>query len=86
MTRNPRGPDAPYDPAEPQEKKGAPRWIVLCTDQYCARYVVGTRGKGEVNTGTNHLGFRCVVPLTAKSKLLTDNQLSSYVSVGKQKE
>ena len=21
---------------------------------------VGTRGKGEVNTGTNHLGFRCV--------------------------
>jgi hypothetical protein len=23
-------------------------------------YIVGTRGKGEVNTGTNHLGFRCV--------------------------
>jgi formylglycine-generating enzyme required for sulfatase activity len=22
--------------------------------------MVGTRGKGEVNTGTNHLGFRCV--------------------------
>jgi hypothetical protein len=22
--------------------------------------VVGTRGKGEVTTGTNHLGFRCV--------------------------
>jgi sulfatase modifying factor 1 len=21
---------------------------------------VGTRGKGEVSTGTNHLGFRCV--------------------------
>jgi len=27
---------------------------------YCSRYIVGTRGKGEVNTGTNHLGFRCV--------------------------
>jgi hypothetical protein len=25
-----------------------------------ARYVVGTRGKGEVNTGTNHLVFRYV--------------------------
>ena len=32
----------------------------LCTDQYCSRYMVGTRGKGEVSTGTNHLGFRCV--------------------------
>ena len=22
--------------------------------------MIGTRGKGEVRTGTNHLGFRCV--------------------------
>jgi hypothetical protein len=22
--------------------------------------MVGTRGKGEISTGTNHLGFRCV--------------------------
>jgi hypothetical protein len=22
--------------------------------------MVGTRGKGEVSTGSNHLGFRCV--------------------------
>jgi formylglycine-generating enzyme required for sulfatase activity len=34
----------------------------LCTDQYCSRYMVGTRGKGEVTTGANHLGFRCVTP------------------------
>ena len=26
----------------------------LCTDQYCTRYMVGMRGKGEINTGTNH--------------------------------
>jgi hypothetical protein len=32
----------------------------LCTDEYCTRYMVGTRGKGEVTTGSNHLGFRCV--------------------------
>src|SRR6516225_2383444 len=32
-------------------------------DQYCSRYMVGTRGKGEITTGTNHLGFRCVSDL-----------------------
>jgi hypothetical protein len=33
----------------------------LCTDQYCSRHIVGTRGKGDIGTGTNHLGFRCVM-------------------------
>jgi sulfatase modifying factor 1 len=61
VTRNPQGPDTPYDPAEPNDKKKVHRGgSFLCTDQYCSRYVVGTRGKGEVTTGTNHLGFRCV--------------------------
>jgi formylglycine-generating enzyme required for sulfatase activity len=61
VTRNPQGPDTPFDPAEPNDKKKVHRGgSFLCTDQYCSRYVVGTRGKGEVTTGTNHLGFRCV--------------------------
>jgi sulfatase modifying factor 1 len=61
VARNPRGPDTPFDPAEPSEKKKVHRGgSFLCTDQYCSRYMVGTRGKGEVSTGTNHLGFRCV--------------------------
>ena len=61
VARNPKGPDSPFDPAEPMEKKRVHRGgSFLCTDQYCTRYMVGTRGKGEVNTGTNHLGFRCV--------------------------
>jgi formylglycine-generating enzyme len=61
VARNPEGPNAPYDPAEPSEKKKVHRGgSFLCTDQYCSRYMVGTRGKGEVSTGTNHLGFRCV--------------------------
>jgi formylglycine-generating enzyme required for sulfatase activity len=65
VARNPQGPDSPYDPSEPQEKKRVHRGgSFLCTDQYCSRYVVGTRGKGEVTTGTNHLGFRCVKPPT----------------------
>ena len=51
----------PYDPAEPTEKKRVHRGgSFLCTDQYCTRYMVGTRGKGEVRTASNHLGFRCV--------------------------
>jgi len=29
-------------------------------DQYCAPYIAGGRGKGGLDTGTNHLGFRCV--------------------------
>jgi sulfatase modifying factor 1 len=59
--RNPQGPDASYDPGEPSEKKRVQRGgSFLCTDQYCSRYMVGTRGKGEITTGTNHLGFRCV--------------------------
>jgi formylglycine-generating enzyme len=64
IARNPRGPDSSYDPAEPSEPKKVHRGgSFLCTDQYCSRYVVGTRGKGEVSTGTNHLGFRCVMTI-----------------------
>jgi formylglycine-generating enzyme required for sulfatase activity len=61
VVRNPPGPDTPFDPVEPTEKKRVHRGgSFLCTDQYCTRYMVGTRGKGEVSTGSNHLGFRCV--------------------------
>ena len=65
VARNPQGPDVSYDPSEPTERKRVQRGgSFLCTDQYCSRYVVGTRGKGEVSTGTNHLGFRCVKGMT----------------------
>ncbi len=61
VTRNPQGPDVPFDPAEPTQPKRVHRGgSFLCTDQYCSRYIVGTRGKGEINTAANHLGFRCV--------------------------
>jgi len=63
VARNPQGPTEPFDPSEPTEKKRVHRGgSFLCTDQYCSRYAVGTRGKGEITTGTNHLGFRCVMP------------------------
>jgi len=61
VARNPRGPADSVDPAEPGQPKRVHRGgSYLCTDQYCTRYMVGTRGKGEVRSGSNHLGFRCV--------------------------
>jgi formylglycine-generating enzyme required for sulfatase activity len=69
VARNPQGPTTPFDPSEPTEKKKVHRGgSFLCTDQYCSRYIVGTRGKGEVSTGTNHLGFRCVKDVSATNR------------------
>ncbi|CAN5193660.1 formylglycine-generating enzyme family protein [soil metagenome] len=61
LIRNPKGPTTSWDPAEPNEKKRVQRGgSFLCTDQYCTRYMVGSRGKGDEKTAANHLGFRCV--------------------------
>jgi sulfatase modifying factor 1 len=74
VVHNPQGPDSPFDPSEPSEKKRVHRGgSFLCNDQYCSRYIVGTRGKGEVNTGTNHLGFRCVRSLDTAAQRTTQN-------------
>ncbi|MBE7466264.1 MAG: formylglycine-generating enzyme family protein [Planctomycetes bacterium] len=60
LIRNPQGPDVSFDPVEPGIPKRVQRGgSFLCTDQYCTRYMVGSRGKGEVTTGTSHVGFRC---------------------------
>ncbi len=62
VARNPQGPDVPFDPNEPTEKKRVHRGgSFLCTDEYCTRYMIGTRGRGESSTSSNHLGFRCVM-------------------------
>jgi formylglycine-generating enzyme len=61
IARDPKGPADSYDPQEP----GAAKRVLkggsyLCTDQYCARYLVGSRGKSEVTSGASNLGFRLV--------------------------
>jgi formylglycine-generating enzyme required for sulfatase activity len=67
IAMNPKGPADSLDPSEPSVRKRVHRGgSFLCTDQYCARYVAGGRGKGELDTGTNHLGFRCVRELSPK--------------------
>src|SRR5690606_13676153 len=58
---NPKGPSDSYDPAEPNMVKRVQRGgSFLCNDQYCERYIAGSRGKGEVSSAGNNLGFRCV--------------------------
>lgn len=62
VARNPQGPTDSYDP----EERGVPKRVhrggsFLCSDQYCARYLLGTRSKGAIDTGSSHLGFRCVM-------------------------
>lgn len=65
VARNPQGPASSFDPDEPGVQKRVHRGgSFLCTDQYCSRYMVGSRGKGDIQTGTNHLGFRCVKSTT----------------------
>ncbi|PWT76666.1 MAG: formylglycine-generating enzyme family protein [Bacteroidetes bacterium] len=67
LSKNPKGPDASFDPAEPGQKKKIQRGgSFLCTDQYCTRYMVGTRGKGEYRSASNHVGFRCVKDIVKK--------------------
>lgn len=57
---NPAGPAESYDPLEPGQAKRVLRGgSFLCAESYCARYIVGTRGKAEVSSGCNHIGFRC---------------------------
>ena len=61
QTDDPRGPPTSFDPQEPGIPKRVQRGgSFLCTEQYCSRYILGTRGKGEVSSGCNHVGFRCV--------------------------
>ena len=62
VVRNPKGPETvPYDTTGNNEKKRVHRGgSFLCTSEYCSRYMVGTRGNGEIRSAANHLGFRCV--------------------------
>ena len=71
---NPSGP-ARHDSFDPQEP-GLPKRVqrggsFLCSENYCTRYVLGSRGKAAPDTGTNHAGFRCVMdPVRAEPKPL----------------
>lgn len=61
VAHNPQGPADSDDPREP----GVPKRVqksgsFLCSDRYCSRYLVGSRGRGAVDSGGSNTGFRCV--------------------------
>ena len=59
--KNPAGPSRSFDPHEPGAAKRVVRGgSFLCSDRYCTRYLVGSRGKAEVSSATSNLGFRGV--------------------------
>ena len=62
---NPRGPgkEGSYDPAQPFMT--IPRRVVkggsfLCAPSYCRRYRPAARHAQMIDTGTSHIGFRCI--------------------------
>ncbi len=58
---NPKGPKDSYDPNEPHLPKKVQRGgSFLCSKGFCTRYLPAGRGKGDLNSGASHIGFRCV--------------------------
>jgi formylglycine-generating enzyme len=61
IARNPQGPPDSYDPNEPGTRKRVQKGgSFLCSDRYCSRYLVGSRGRGAIDSGGSNTGFRCV--------------------------
>lgn len=60
---NPTGPDHSLDPRNPysQESRVQRGGSFLCNDSYCASYRPSARMACPVDTGMQHLGFRCVM-------------------------
>lgn len=62
VANNPQGPSDSFDPSEPGIAKRVQKsGSFLCSDQYCSRYLVGSRGKGAPDSGGSNTGFRCVL-------------------------
>ena len=58
---NPAGPAHSDDPSRPYSPLRVQRGgSFLCNDDYCSRYRPSARHGGSPDTGTSHVGFRCV--------------------------
>lgn len=61
---NPQGPESSYDPEEPYAPKRSIRGgSFLCHASYCLSYRPSARRGETPDSGTSHLGFRCVRPV-----------------------
>jgi formylglycine-generating enzyme len=62
---NPRGGDREAS-IDPRDRSAIPRRVMkggshLCAPNYCRRYRPAARMGQPVDTGTSHLGFRCIL-------------------------
>ena len=61
VCRNPTGPEQSYDPQEPLTPKRVIKGgSYLCSKEYCSNYRPSARMATAVDSGQEHLGFRCV--------------------------
>lgn len=61
IARNPKGPDATFDPNDPYTQKHVSKGgSFLCSNEYCSNYKPSGRQGAAYDTGMNHSGFRCV--------------------------
>lgn len=65
--KNPQGPEdaksisrGSLDPDTGQAQRVRRGGSFLCADEYCKRYLPGTRDKNPADSSANHTGFRCV--------------------------
>jgi sulfatase modifying factor 1 len=68
---NPRGGDQDRS-RDPRDPAAIPRKVMkggshLCAPNYCQRYRPAARMAQPIDTGTSHLGFRCVVRTTTSA-------------------
>lgn len=58
---DPKGPSSSFDPDEPDQQKRVLRGgSFLCAECYCRGYRVASRMKSSQDSGSMHVGFRCV--------------------------
>ena len=72
---NPRvhSPEGSFDECQPNIK--IPRKVIkggshLCAPNYCLRYRPAARQPQMIDTGMNHLGFRCIVRVSVQSSIV----------------
>jgi formylglycine-generating enzyme required for sulfatase activity len=62
LTVNPEGPAMCYDPQDPYALKRVIKGgSFLCSREYCSNYRPSARIATSIDSGQEHLGFRCVV-------------------------
>ena len=60
-TKNPTGPERPYDPHEPYAQKRVMKGgSFLCASNYCVNYRPTARQGTAFDSGSSNVGFRCV--------------------------